>query len=137
MPSEEIKRMKKSAEVEGSLINYKQKGYKAELLGKDDFEGSEVYKIRLTDKDKDISYYYIDASAYVILKQTSKKKIGEKEISDETIYGNYQEVDGIMFPMSIEFREIGTNQIRRTTFEKIEVNVDVDDNIFEMPDAKQ
>lgn len=137
MPSEQIKQLKKNAEIEGSLINYKQKGYKVELYGLDDFEGSEVYKIKLTDKDGDVTYYYIDASSNLILKQTSKRKVGEKEISNETIYGNYQKIDGIMIPMSIEFKEIGSNNIQITTVEKIELNADIDDEIFEMPDAKQ
>ncbi|MEO8209346.1 MAG: hypothetical protein ABI840_02205, partial [bacterium] len=78
IPAEEFKEMKKSAEIEGELINYKDKGYKAEFLGKDDFEGSEIYKIKLTDKDGDVTYYLIDISTYLILKDSKKRKIGEK-----------------------------------------------------------
>lgn len=137
MPYEELKDMKKYAEIEGELINYKQKGYKADYLGKDDFEGSEVYKIRLTDKEGDITYYYLDVSTYLLLREINKRKIQEKEVKSETIYGNYQKIDGIMFPMAYETIESGNPQVQKITLDKVEINVDVDDDIFMMPDAKQ
>lgn len=136
LPPEEVKNMKKHSELEGELINYKQKGYKVEFLGKEDFEGSEVFKVKLTDNDGDITYYFLDATSYLILKDNSKRKIGEKEITAETLYGNYQKVDGIMFPMSIEFREVGSDQGQKVTIEKIETNVKVDESIFKMPVTK-
>jgi outer membrane lipoprotein-sorting protein len=133
MPVEELKEMRKSAEIEGELINYKKKGYKAESLGKDDFEGSEVYKIKLTDKDGDVTYYLLDISTYLILQSNSKRKIGEKEIKSETLYGNYQKIEGVMFPMSIEYKEVGRDDGQKETIEKVEINTDVDDSIFKMP----
>ncbi len=136
LPAEEVKEMKKRAEIEGELINYKKKGYKAELLGKDDFEGTEVYKIRITDKDGDKTYYFMDVSTYLILKDNAKRKVGEKEILSETLYGNYQKTDGVMFPMSIEFKEVGDNQGQKVTIEKVETNVSVDDSFFKMPTSK-
>ncbi|MBK8552460.1 MAG: hypothetical protein IPL53_15870 [Ignavibacteria bacterium] len=78
LPAEEVKDIRKHAEIEGELINYKQKGYKAEFLGKDDFEGTEVYKIRVTDKDGDMTYYFLDVSSYLILKENSKRKSRRK-----------------------------------------------------------
>lgn len=137
LPAEEVKDMKKRAEIEGELINYKQKGYKAEFLGKDDFEGTEVYKIRVTDKDGDMTYYFLDVSSYLILKENSKRKIGEKEIKAETLYGNYQKTDGVLFPMSIEFNEIGGDGGQKVTIDQVETNVNVDDSLFIMPAAKK
>ncbi|MDQ3022556.1 MAG: outer membrane lipoprotein-sorting protein [Bacteroidota bacterium] len=132
IPAEEFKEMRKSAEIEGELINYKDKGYKAELLGKDDFEGSEIYKIKLTDKDGDVTYYLIDISTYLILKDSKKRKVGEKEINSETIYGNYQKVDGLMFPMSLEYIVVNSGS-QKVTVEKVELNTEVDDSVFKMP----
>ena len=141
MPSEELKEMKQQAEIEGQLVNYKQKGSKAELIGKDDMEGSEVYKIKLTDKDGDITYYYLDASPgptqYLILKDASKRKVKEKEISSETYYGGYQAVNGVMFPMSMEFKQPGSTDSQKGVMDKIEVNVPIDETLFKMPEPKK
>lgn len=134
-PKELEKQMKEQADFEGPLVNYKDKGYKAELMGKEDMEGSEVYKVKLTDKDGEVSYYYLDAATYLILKETKKRKVGEKETNAETIYGNYQAVDGVMFPMSMELREVGQTESQKGVIEKIETNIDIEDSFFKMPES--
>lgn len=135
LPKESEKEMRNQADIEGALVNYKDKGYKAELLGKEDMEGSEVYKIKLTDKDGDIKNYYLDAQSYLILKETSKRKIKEKEINSETLYGNYQQVEGITFPMALDIREAGSQDGQKGVMEKVELNVEIDDSYFKMPEA--
>lgn len=136
LPPEDVKDLEKRAELEGELINYKEKGYKAEYLGMDDFEGTEVYKIRIKDKDGDMTYYYIDASNYLLLKDNSKRKLGEKEIKSKTLYGNYQKVNGVMYPMSVEYIDGDAGSGQKLIFEKIETNVNVNDDIFKMPAIK-
>lgn len=133
LPAEEVKSLRKNSEIEGELINYKDKGYKAEFMEKDDFEGSEVYKIKLTDNDGDITYYFIDTDTDLLLMSKSKIKIGEKEISTETVYGNYRITDGIMFPMSFEIKSTGDNNRQNISFDKVEINASVDDSIFKLP----
>jgi hypothetical protein len=136
MTKEREKEMRKQADIDGALVNYKEKGSKAELMGKEDMEGSEVYKIKLTDKDNDVTYFYLDAGSYLILKETSKRKVGEKEVNSETLYGNYQPIDGVMFAMAIEFREVGSTDGQKGTIDKIETNVVIEDSYFKMPEAK-
>ncbi len=133
MPAEQVKEMKENAEWEGQLVNYKEKGYKAELMGKEDVEGSDTYKIKLNDKDGDVTYYYLDAASYLVIKQTAKRKFKEKEITQEVYQGNYQAVEGIMIPMSIEIKTVGSDQSQKGTFDKVELNVDIDDAFFAMP----
>ncbi len=133
MLPEETKSMKQMSSIEGELINYKKKGSKVELMGKEDYEGSEVYKIKLTDKDGDLTYYFIDGTSYLILKETNKRKIGEKEINSETVYGNYKKTDDLTFPMSIEIKETGSDEGQKINIEKIELNATVADSVFEMP----
>jgi hypothetical protein len=137
MPKEQEKYMKEQSEIEGQLVNYKEKGSTVELLGKEDMEGSEAYKIKLTDKDGDVTTYYLDASSYLVLKQESKKKIKEKEITSTVTMGDYKSVDGIMIPHSVEIKsnneQMGTQNV---TIEKVEMNVPVEDDIFKMPESK-
>lgn len=137
MPKEREKEMKEQSDIEGPLVNYKDKGYNAELMGKDDMEGTEVYKVKLTDKDGDITYYYLDTKSYLILKETKKRKIGEKETNSETLYANYQATDGVMFPMSMEFREAGSQDGQKGILEKVETNVEIEDSFFKMPEIKK
>jgi outer membrane lipoprotein-sorting protein len=137
MPAEGTKSMKEMADFEGQLVNYKQKGYTAELMGKEDMEGSEVYKIKLTDKDNDVTYFFLDTQSYLILKQSSKRKIKEKEIEQEVIYGNYQSNGGVMMAMSMEIKSKGEDHSQKGTITKCDINPAVDDAIFVMPEPKK
>lgn len=134
---EETKELKQQADFEGQLVNYKDKGNTVELEGKEDMEGSDVYKIKLTDKDGDITYYYIDASSNLLLKESSKRKIKEKEITFDTYYGDYKPVEGYLMPYSMQVKSTaGQMESQKIIIDKVEVNVNVDDSIFKMPETK-
>ena len=137
MSKDAEKAIQRNADFEGQLINYKDKGSKIELIGKEDLEGSQVYNIKLTDKNNDITNYYIDADSYLVVKQNDKLKFDTKEISSESILSNYKQVNGVMFPFSIESKSpdnpMGNAKI---IVESVEINNSVDDSIFKMPATK-
>jgi hypothetical protein len=137
MSKDAEKTIKRNADFEGQLINYKDKGSKIELIGKEDLEGSQVYNIKLTDKNNDLTNFYIDADSYLLVKQNDKIKFDTKEISAESILSNYKQVNGVMFPYSIESKSpdnpMGSAKI---VVDSIETNLTVDDSIFKMPATK-
>jgi hypothetical protein len=137
MSKDAEKAIKRNADFEGQLINYKDKGSKIELIGKEDLEGSQVYNIKLTDKDNDLTNFYIDADSYLLVKQNDKIKVDTKEITAESILSNYKQVNGVLFPYSIESKSpdnpMGNAKI---VVDSIEVNMTVDDSIFKMPATK-
>jgi hypothetical protein len=137
MPKDAEKAIQRNADFEGQLINYKDKGSKIELIGKEDLEGSQVYNIKLIDKNNDTTSYYIDANSYLVVKQNDKLKFDAKEISSESILSNYKQVSGVMFPFSIESKSpdnpMGSAKI---IVDSIEINITVDDSIFKMPITK-
>jgi len=130
----QIKLMEDMADIDGALVDYQEKGSTVELIGKEDFEGTEVYNIKLVDKYGDTFNYYIGTENYFILKETSKRKLGEKEIETETITGDFKDVNGITMPFMIEAdsdaNPMGTQTI---LLDKVNQNVTIDDNIFVMP----
>jgi len=135
MNAEQIREAKDQVDIAGSLFNYKEKGHTVEYLGKEDMEGTDTYKLKVTKKTGDIEYEYLDASSYLELKKTSKRKFEDKEVEGETIYSNWKKVDGIMFPFTIEERQKDASQGQAMNFDSYEVNAKVDDSIFKMPVA--
>jgi hypothetical protein len=124
------------ADPDGLLIDYREKGHKAELVGRDPVEGTDCYKIKLTLKDGDVRYYYLDADSYLEIKiETQSTVRGAVQFTD-TMLGDYEQVDGIYFPFSIEQAETGTDEWLRLIVEKIEVNPPLDDSVFSRPVAK-
>jgi hypothetical protein len=133
MEQEQVTEFAEEAEdLIGPLTNYKEKGQTVELIGKEDLEGTEVYKIMLTKKNKNVSYFFIDASTYMILKEASKMKFQDKEIEAESYYSNYKTFDGITLATTQEDKQ-GGQLVTQTHMDKVEVNLPVDDALFVMP----
>jgi hypothetical protein len=133
MNAEQIKESKDQMDLTGPLYNYKEKGSTVELVGKEDMEGTDVYKLKVTKKDGDIKYEFVDAGSYLLLKETSTHKSKDKETSSDVIFSDYRKVNDIMFPFAMENRETGASQGQALLVENIEVNPAIDNSIFKMP----
>jgi len=129
MNPDQVKQLQQQADMDGLLYNYKEKGSTLEYSGKDEVEGTEVYKLKLTDKNNDITYYYIDTDSNILLKTTAKRTIQGTEIEGNTLYGNYQMVEGMAIPFSITTMVNGQVAaeivVEKTSFDK-----EVPDSIF-------
>lgn len=136
MSAEEKSMVEEQADIDGPLMDYKAKGHKAELLGKEKVEGSDAYKLKLTLKNGVIRTFYIDAEHFLEIKEESKRTIRGTETDGDTIYGDYKEVDGMMFPHSIDGGQKGNPQRQKLAVEKIEINVPLDATRFKMPEVK-
>jgi outer membrane lipoprotein-sorting protein len=133
MNADQIKESKDQMDLTGALYNYKEKGHTVEMLGKEDMEGTEVYKLKITKKSGDIEYDFIDASTYLKLKETDTHKFKDKETTGDVIYSDYRKAGDLLFPFAMENREAGASQGQALTVDKIEVNPEIDKSIFKMP----
>jgi outer membrane lipoprotein-sorting protein len=136
MTADEIKGMKEQADFEGSLFNWKEKGHKVELLGKEDMEGSRVFVIKVSLADENVETYYLDDEDYVPIKVKSITKIQGNETESEALPSNYKDVNGAMMPFSIENKYKGQT-VSHVVIDKYEINLDVDDSLFVKPIKKQ
>jgi len=126
------------------FLNYKERGYKVELLGKETIDGSETFKIKLTKKPimvdgkptDNIAFYYFDTENYVPLMSESEVRVGpNKGVVAQTKMSDYQEVGGFLFPFSLtEGVKGGPGQ--GITITSIEVNPKVDAAAFTFPEGQ-
>jgi outer membrane lipoprotein-sorting protein len=133
LPADMLKDVKEQADFDGPFIDYAKKGNKVELLGKEKIEGTDAYKVKLTTKDATETTVYIDADTFLEIKMEAKRKMQGQEIEGETILGNYKEVDGLLFPFSIENKAKGMPGGQTITIDKVELNPTVADDSFAMP----
>jgi len=123
------------------LFNYKEKGYKIELVGKETWEGSEVFKLKLTKtpalvdgkEEENVEFFFFDTENFVPLASEAVILNGQgKGATGQTVYSDYQEVDGlyIAFSQIDKFNgQVGLEMLMK----KVEFNTEVDDSIFKMP----
>jgi outer membrane lipoprotein-sorting protein len=137
MGEDDLKEAEEQADLDGPFIDYKEKGNKVELVGKEPVEGTDAYKLKATLKDGTVQYSYVDADSYLVIKEESKRTIRGVERETEATLGDYKKVEGLMFPCSIETGAKGDSQKQKITIEKIEINPAIDDSRFKMPEAKK
>lgn len=135
MSADEAKEVEEMADIDGPLVDYKSKGHKVELLGKEKIEGTDAYKLKVTLKNGDIQTVYIDADSFLEIKDETKRTVRGTEQVVESSIGDYKEVGGIIFPFAVESGVKGSQDKQKLTFTKIELNVPLDDSLFKMPAA--
>jgi outer membrane lipoprotein-sorting protein len=132
---EEMKSILEDSDFDGPLVNYRQKGNKVEFAGRDTFEGTDTFKLKVTMANGDTYVIYLDTDYYVPIKIETKRIVRGAEREYETVLGDYKEVAGWYLPYSVEISVKGSQDRSKTVFEKIEANVAIDDGRFSMPGA--
>ena len=122
-----------SGDMDGQLWNYKEKGHQLELEGTEDVDGAEAYVLKLTKKNGNIDYYYLETESYLILKIKSKTIVNGSETEAEALLSNYQEVDGYVMAFTIE-QKFGGQSAMTIMMDEVKANVEVDDSMFSKPE---
>jgi outer membrane lipoprotein-sorting protein len=137
MSAEESKQYSDQADIDGVLVDYKEKGHQVEYAGKEDVEGTPAHKLKVTKKNGDVVNVYIDTESYMEIKEAGKTKMRGQEIEGESTFGDFKTVDGLVFPFSIEQKAKGAPTGMTMTISKIEVNPKLEDSRFAMPAAEK
>ena len=124
--SDEVKKGQQDLYVTDAFVNYKEKGYKVTYEGKDETEGSESYKIKVTVSDSLSETYFIDPDTYYVIQVKTKATVnGKTNESTETRSDYKKTADGYVFPME----DNSSNQGDTKTY-VIKVNQPMDSKIF-------
>lgn len=122
---DELKQKVDELDIQGSFIDYKEKGSAIEFLGKDEEDGNEYYKVKLTTKNNNETTYFFDTKTYLVYKQESISKQQGQDIKVEVKMLDYQMVDGgVKMPFKID----QGGMIIAT--KKLTINGNVDEKIF-------
>ena len=127
---EEMKAILEDADFDGPLVHSKEKGNSVELAGTEPVEGTDAYKLKVTLKNGDVQYFFVDSEDFVPIKVEKKRMIRGAERESETSLGDYKEVAGVYFPHSFEFGQKGSPNRQKVVYDKIEANVPLDDSLF-------
>ncbi|HLK29842.1 MAG TPA: hypothetical protein VKT28_14785 [Puia sp.] len=126
-PPAVIKENADALDLQSVLLNYKEKGHTVELVGKDDVDGTECFKIKVVTKSGMQQTFFIDPSNYYIIKTVTKTKANGQETEVPSMLSNYKKMDnGYVFPFSIS----GGGLPGELKLTKIDVNPAIDESIF-------
>jgi photosystem II stability/assembly factor-like uncharacterized protein len=133
---DDARALAQQAEIDGPLIAWRDKGHRVEHLGTEDTDGTAAIKLRVTRKDGDVQYVYLDPDSFLEIRITTVRKVRGAENITETDFGGYQQVSGVWIPFAIESGSQGAPRNARILVERAEINVPVEDAWFKLPAPK-
>jgi hypothetical protein len=125
-----------AADFAGPLVDYKAKGYKLDYLGREDIDGTDAYKLRVTRTNGDLTTVYLDPDYFLEIRTVNRRI--EHGVPIETVvdYGDYEKVAGVFLPFSQESAIKGSNDRQKVQFDKGEANVVAATGLFQFPAGK-
>jgi hypothetical protein len=131
---DDLRDLVEDADIDGPLVDYKEKGNTVEYLGHDTVDGDDAYRLKCTLKNGDIVYYYLDPDSYLEIRTEKQQFIRGAVRERLTDLGSYKPIAGVMYPYSIESGPKNNPDARsKITIDTIEANVPLDDGLFKMP----
>jgi outer membrane lipoprotein-sorting protein len=127
------------------FLDYKKKGFKVELLGKETVDGSETFKIKLTKKPiqvdgketENVEFHYFDTENFVPLIVENELRSGPgKGTVMQNKLSDYQDVNGLLFPFSLSVGAKGQPGGQNLVFSAVEINPKVEASAFAFPEGK-
>jgi hypothetical protein len=127
--AQELDNLAVSADFEGPLVDYKEKGNRIELAGKEKVEKRMAYKLVISMKNGENRIDFIDSKTYLELKWQGR-------VSDnvfESYFRDYRRVKGLLYAFEIDSGLLGQPANQKIILEKVDVNPPLDDARFKKP----
>jgi hypothetical protein len=136
MTVDDAKSLADDAPIAGALIGAADRGAKIEYLGTEDVDGTQAHKLKVSLKNGDIEYVYLDPDHFLEIRTVAQRSVRGTLVESVTDYGDYEEVAGVYFPFSINTETKADGNKTQTTVDHAEANVPIDDALFSFPTAK-
>jgi hypothetical protein len=133
MGEDDLRDMLLDADFDGPLVDYKEKGNTVEFLGHDTVDGDDALRLKITLKNGDIIYDYLDPDTFIEIRKEIQQFIRGSMRERVVGYGSYKPVAGVMFPFSISQGSKSNPEEQTITVQKIEVNITIDPADFALP----
>jgi outer membrane lipoprotein-sorting protein len=136
MSSDALRATVEQADFDGPLMDYKEKGITIAFVDRQLVQGKAAFKLKLTLNSGDVSYVYVDADSYLILREDVRRIVEGAQTEGTTEYGDYRRVGNLMIAHSIQTVSRGSAPSEKITIDKVELNPILDDSIFRMPQSR-
>jgi hypothetical protein len=133
MGEDTLRNLLLAADFDGPLVDYAEKGNTVEYVGHDLVDGDDALRLKVTLKNGDIVYYYLDPDTYLEIHKEIQQFIRGSVRERMVDLGSYKPVDGVMYPFSISEGSRNNPGAQVITIQKIEVNVPFQDSDFALP----
>jgi len=133
MGEDDMRDLLLAADFDGPLVDYKEKGSTVEYLGHDVVDGDDALRLKVTLKNGDIIYDYLDPDTFIEIRKEIRQFVRGSVRDRVEGFGSYKPVAGVMCPFSISSGSKNHPDAQTSTVQKMEVNVTIDNADFALP----
>ncbi|MEE8526584.1 MAG: hypothetical protein V3T72_21825 [Thermoanaerobaculia bacterium] len=137
LADDQLKEIVDRSDFDGPLVDWQEKGHTVELVGMTDVEGTPAYELKITKKNGDVVRTFLDTEYFLEFRQKGKRNVQGNDMVIISTLGDYKEVGDLVMAHSFEATPEGTEFKQTVTLENVELNVEVDDAIFDMPEPEK
>lgn len=102
MSTDEARAQADAALIDGVLLASLRDGSTVRYLGREDFDGTNAYKLQVRQKDCDQYDYLLDPDTFLEIRATETRQVRGAQTVTDYEYGDYEKVGGVYFPMAID-----------------------------------
>lgn len=129
MTEDQVKEIQRSNIFHNYLDSYLKEG-KLTLEGEENVNGKAAFKIKAALEGGNSANLFIDKDSYLLVKTTTEISQGGMAMTLEAIPSDYTDNNGVFLPMKTTTLVSGMEII--TTYNKVEVDVPIDDSVFKI-----
>jgi hypothetical protein len=135
---DELQELLDGSEFDENFLDYEQRGIKIELIGTDKVKDADVFHLKVTRKDGQVTHSYLDSKTYLELRTTGRRGPKGQEHDFDSYPSDYRDVKGFKLAFAGEHHSLRKNGERVLNFKmsSVEFDLPIDDSIFQMPTAK-
>ena len=127
--------------VEGPTFDYAAKGNQVELLGNEKLAEGDAWRLQLTTARGEVRTLWIDCLTLLQVREVRTQYSGGREVTTDSRLSDFRSVGGILFAHRVESRvrvagsggQESASEDSVFSIQKIELDVDLPDSLFEMP----
>src|SRR2546421_11397045 len=134
MGEDDVRDLLIDADFDGPLVDYKAKGNTVEYLGHDTLDGDDVLRLKVTLKNGDIVYYYLDPDTFLEIRRERQEFVRGSVRETGADLGSSKQLAGVMYHFSAAAGpKNDPSSWQSVTIEKMEVNVPLSNSEFAVP----
>jgi outer membrane lipoprotein-sorting protein len=129
MTPDQVKQTLSQSIFQNKLAAYLKDG-KLTLEGEEKVNDKPAFKLKAIIEGGNTAYMFIDKESFYLVKTSATMNQGGQTVTVDSYPSDYKETGGIILPMKTTASVSGMEMV--TTFDKVEVNIPMEDSIFKI-----
>lgn len=120
-------------DIEGPLVDWREKGHRVEFVGRETLAGGDAFKLKVSLRSGTVRWDFVDVASRQIVRSDVIRIVRGHPTEVESLFSDFREVGGIVFPHRLEVRAKNRPEVFRVTVEKVELDPVLDAGRFQLP----